>query len=626
VKCDEVRPACVQCRSKGLDCQGYGVRLRWMPPEQAYSAPALDAHPLANPRRPQRSLVALDPPRHVLQELEIDDILGSIDALEGGLTPRPGDDPFIIHNFGVFDSLGRSSEVTPSGMDESCSLSLHHGVTGGPRPQNTDSHLFGLTDDPGSWPNPQSTSVQLRDEYDDANVEDKRLRAFPQHYQWEGAGGAVCRNPSPTHLSALEQFLIYHYMNRVVHLFCVIDNDRSPWKTIHLPRALQSTGQLNVEGSSTRIRDALRNALMSISAFYLANDSTSRLCADEAARWTSEATLLRGKTIRLLKDAVNNDFGESPPKYKEFLATMLSMISINVMSGDTSTCGVHLDGAFRLISQARTWKLKYSNKARSLHRIYFYLRAIYESTAVWSPSHPSSQLDATDLTVPELTHWLNSDMLQQVGGGGSNNSNNKNNSRALPSARRTAADTSTRMNTYECIYGVPQSLLVLLWDATRLINDLVGVRDETRSPVIPDDLSGGPRFDIIYQTTVAFHNALIIYFAQNIRFLGHRFLQPYVEAVLKSIEAIERIKAEVHILAAPLYWPAFIAASEAFQDQLQERFRRWYDHVEMYGIAAVRTGITVLLEVWRAGPARGNALTSQWRDVVRRTDAKLMLS
>ncbi|KXJ84721.1 hypothetical protein Micbo1qcDRAFT_170004, partial [Microdochium bolleyi] len=69
VKCDEVRPACVQCRSKGLDCQGYGVRLRWMPPEQAYSAPVLDAHPLANPRRPQRSLVALDPPRHVLQEL-----------------------------------------------------------------------------------------------------------------------------------------------------------------------------------------------------------------------------------------------------------------------------------------------------------------------------------------------------------------------------------------------------------------------------------------------------------------------------------------------------------------------------------------------------------------------------
>jgi arginine metabolism regulation protein II len=134
------------------------------------------------------------------------------------------------------------------------------------------------------------------------------------------------------------------------------------------------------------------------------------------------------------------------------------------------------------------------------------------------------------------------------------------------------------------------------------------------------------RSEIIHHTTLAFHNALIIYFAQDIRFLGHRYLQPYVQVVLDSIEAIERIKAKVHILAAPLYWPVFIAASEAFHDHLQERFRSWYNHAEIYGIAAVRTGITVLTEVWKGGPTRENALTSQWRTIVKRTNAKLMLS
>lgn len=32
IKCDETRPRCSQCSAKGLDCEGYGVRLQWLPP------------------------------------------------------------------------------------------------------------------------------------------------------------------------------------------------------------------------------------------------------------------------------------------------------------------------------------------------------------------------------------------------------------------------------------------------------------------------------------------------------------------------------------------------------------------------------------------------------------------
>lgn len=28
-KCDETRPACLACRAKGIECDGYGIRLRW---------------------------------------------------------------------------------------------------------------------------------------------------------------------------------------------------------------------------------------------------------------------------------------------------------------------------------------------------------------------------------------------------------------------------------------------------------------------------------------------------------------------------------------------------------------------------------------------------------------------
>jgi arginine metabolism regulation protein II len=310
------------------------------------------------------------------------------------------------------------------------------------------------------------------------------------------------------------------------------------------------------------------------------------------------------------------------------------------MSGDTSTCGMHLDGAFRLMNQARTWKTNYSSKARSLHRIYFYLRAIYESTQVRGSSDVPLALRTSDVSMPEVTRWPQSDVMHIMGE--TDRSGHPNSSSESP----------TLMTTYEYIYGVPRSLLVLLWECIRLIQDLTAVREKTRSPMIPADLvdrcdelercimdwstdlelerrrneQSSARSEIIYHTTLAFHNALIIYFAQDVRSMGHRYLQPYVQAVLDNIEAIERIKAEVHILAAPLYWPAFIAASEAFHDHLQERFRTWYNHVEMYGIAAVRTGTTVLAEVWNFGPRRENALSSQWRTVVKRTNVTLMLS
>ncbi|KAJ3549498.1 hypothetical protein NM208_g476 [Fusarium decemcellulare] len=131
---------------------------------------------------------------------------------------------------------------------------------------------------------------------------------------------------------------------------------------------------------------------------------------------------------------------------------------------------------------------------------------------------------------------------------------------------------------------------------------------------------------IIHHHTLAFHNALVIYFAQHARVVGHRFLQPYVTAVLDSMEVIEALKIGTQILAAPLYWPAFIAGSEAFDKGLQARFRSWYGHVQIYRIEALRTGIGVLEDVWKAGPSARNRTTSYWRAVVDKSDVQLMLS
>ncbi|KAJ5272981.1 fungal-specific transcription factor domain-containing protein [Penicillium angulare] len=142
----------------------------------------------------------------------------------------------------------------------------------------------------------------------------------------------------------------------------------------------------------------------------------------------------------------------------------------------------------------------------------------------------------------------------------------------------------------------------------------------------PEDSRTGTSVTIIYHQTRAFINALIIFFSQGVRLLSHRYLRQYAQKLLESIEAIEQIKAEAKVLAAPLFWPAFMGATEAFEPTHQERFRRWYARVEIYGIEAARTEIKVVHEVWRQGPPDYRQMHTGWRGAVRQRDECLMLT
>ncbi|EWG38454.1 hypothetical protein FVEG_01662 [Fusarium verticillioides 7600] len=310
------------------------------------------------------------------------------------------------------------------------------------------------------------------------------------------------------------------------------------------------------------------------------------------------------------------------------------------MSGDTSTCGIHLDGAFRFMNHVKATKSTYSSKARSLHRIYFYLRVIYDSTACRNScdyhdgSPPSPEADfGTALSVSLL------DKVEDEG--------------VVPGKSKSVlnhvtAPKAQQVGEYECVYGVPQALLILLARTTELIDQVTTSRqqqpnspsthfsdqcDQLESDIIDwepassstSDSDTTPSALIIQKTTLAFHSALIIYFAQHIRHLHHNYLRTHILLVLSSIEAIEAIKSENSILSAPLYWPAFIAGSEAFEKGLQDRFRGWYRKVEGYRLASVRSGIDVLREVWKRGPGGGKG-TSHWRRVVQETGVRLMLS
>ena len=316
------------------------------------------------------------------------------------------------------------------------------------------------------------------------------------------------------------------------------------------------------------------------------------------------------------------------------------------MSGDTATCSVHLDGAAQLISHVSARKVKFSRKAQTLHRIYLYLRVIYESTAVRTRTRDGSRFGlslgprrttrAAPVVAPQALTEEDEDSPSSTA--------------PMELDVDPIPDPASEMTSYETIYGIPQSLLMMLKKAIDLIDlvederaetgtmsePLAGLCDELERDIMDWPLEerldryceadSGTSARIIYHQTKSFHNALIIFFSQNVRLLGFRYLRQYVETILDSIETIEQIKTETNILAAPLFWPAFIGATEAFQDSHQERFRKWYDRVEVYGIEAVRTGIQVIHEVWRRGPAPNRQAAISWRSIAQRMGTNLMLT
>jgi arginine metabolism regulation protein II len=441
-----------------------------------------------------------------------------------------------------------------------------------------------------------------------------------------------------------------------VRLFGVFGNDTSPWKTIQIPRAIEAAGALFVTGKCSLIRQALLNTLLAASAFILASDYAKGHPKEVAERWLETAVQLRHKALGLLKESVSEQFKSSVKlPYKDFLITMLSMVSIDVripyphieqwtdsvkvMSGDTDSCTIHLNGCEQLIRMRRTSKTSYSSKARALHRVYLYLRSIHVSTltlqgdehltGVFDNSSSNGWPDGSisDISVPDDPYhtpaWLD----------------------LTPDTKKTGM-------TFYKIYGIPETLAILIYNSGQVIRALERERGvDSDSSFIPDSLllicnrleeeildwpseaeaercsmecECSTSATIMKNQIRAFHGALIIYFSQNVRHTAHQLLRPYVEQVLESVKAAEAVKSTAQLLAGPCFWPTFIASSAALDEHRQSEFVQLFSKMESYGFNAARSGHNIIHEIWQNW--RTEKVYLRWRTLVKEKRITLMLT
>lgn len=307
-------------------------------------------------------------------------------------------------------------------------------------------------------------------------------------------------------------------------------------------------------------------------------------------------------------------------------------------SGDTGTCGVHLSGCEQLIRSARKRKTKYSGKARALHRIFFYLKTIHASTTL-DKRRPSDSSRQPVVGLSDVSEQAEEPASEGV----------CDNDEWLEMHDSSPTD----MTSCEYIYGVPQSLLILMRKAVRVVQLVARFRqqnpgvlysstlaqtcDETDEEIldwpIETELArssvmsfGDAAASIVEHQTQAFHQAIILYFSQQVRLMHHRHLKPYVETVLYHMEEIERIKDDSKIFAGALFWPAFIAASEAFDPDLQLRFKSWFERAKIYGLHSLWSGNAIALEVWNKYSTNKTRVTSRWRAIAEEKQVELMLT
>lgn len=403
----------------------------------------------------------------------------------------------------------------------------------------------------------------------------------------------------PTFLTIQVKYLLDHYSKNFLRIFSILDNKNTPWSSFHLPRALQCCSEPEVSGKSTPARSALLHAILSVSAYNLQCRHASQGQESAARKWAEVGLKYRMEALLFLKTSAGDPLVASTnAEYKELLAAMLSMVTVDVVSGDTRTCGLHLSGCESLIRARRRGGVKISSKTKALHRIFFYLRVMQDATeftcSAFQPARTSTE-----------SHQSGPDDFE-----------------TYLDPYEPLVDETFDSASYELIYGLPQSLLVLVHKTCSLLQKINTCNGAAFSPrMIPvcdqleDDILEWPveqevarsertRMDdrncrILQHHIRAFHNATIIFFCRKIRFMNRKHLQQYVKAVICHLEEIKSIKGKEIINARPLLWPAFVAGEQAIDESTRGRFLKWFHIIEQHGVATAKLTRASLEEIWQ---------------------------
>ncbi|KAJ5735046.1 uncharacterized protein N7483_000171 [Penicillium malachiteum] len=444
--------------------------------------------------------------------------------------------------------------------------------------------------------------------------------------------------------------ILSHYEEKIVPLISPLGfGQQASWVKLVMPCAVSTLGDLTSSLSIDHSRIALLNAVLSTSAFHLANHSNL-----DIEYWTTkgESYLSRAEYhfLKCFKTLTIQAYKTA--KYKDILMTILSLSTAYMIKGNSEQRLSSLIQAEKFIYNSGFKKSKLSPKRRTLHHCYAYMRIMAETTTITddlsanlsntSLSDSNNEMMYSDFRIyPNIT--FSDDILAM-----------EKDPTIAQRDLHLAIPGRWSLTLFPEIYGIAESFLMLLSQVIRLANErdipirrenetgMLNLRDfwvrtkalekairvllvSSKTDSIHSSQDDG-QIGIGNPRTQAMYTALLIFFHRRIYDLNPALLQSEVTAVRRFLEEIQRNELGKSDNMATLIWPAFIAACEAVQVETQRFFSSWFESCfTATGLKNASMAKNIIGIIWAKRQETGlDGEICSWPDVLRATKLRLM--
>lgn len=663
VKCDEGRPTCSMCAYFGLTCAGYGKSIFF--DSRNPEAKIRFRRPLLTEQERERMsqwLVSSAPPKSTLQWLSrIDD--------ECERSAPSGNFQLSLGPFGVFkvhqdpavqNAILEVPEALPPPGDaddpDTCSPE-HDGIqilspfpVDLALPSLSPSFMQSLLEPPEHMPS--SSSPDLLDLFAARPQAGDIFLTSLQEYSpstisdayWNSQGPTDSLTPCPDTSHSVPQdavFLIKHYSSTVISLMTPVRHGKTPWHILFIPHAKSCLAALALGEEMSH--DSLCNfyGTLAISAFSLGGVSRSETWLEQGDMYLRKA---QGHAKMMLLTAYDIP---KPAKYKSILMAILTMVQVSTFSGNRDQAEGYFLEAEKFI-RVKGLKRKKSRKVRLLHHCYVFERMFHESIFVCAANssqrqHVRRAIESSGLAPASvdslsfrLYKWknLHQEMLRVRDREEGENDLH---------LERPGLFSATL---YPETFGIPEAWLHLLSCVIRLgtekdaaeepgssLNSLSLKDFISRAKALEDYINQLKRPNeepftfpshhstidqhILENMLEALRLALAIYFYRRIYDINASILQEKVIGVRDCLLQCEYADSSVVHGSAGFIWPAFIAACEAEDPDVQESFAKWFEaSAQRSGLSGFRRTLNSIRKIWHEKRGQGSSMT--WLDLMRK--------
>lgn len=393
--------------------------------------------------------------------------------------------------------------------------------------------------------------------------------------------------------------LVKHYSTIVLTLLTPFRHSKTPWHVLFVPHAKSCLAALTLGEALDHASLAAFYATISISAFSLGGVTPSNTWL---AQGNTYLNIAREHVRLMLRTAYCHP---KAAKYKHVLIALLSMVQLAIVIGNRDQAECYFIEAEKFI-RMKGLNRKKSRKVRLLHHCYVFERMFHESVYLAGTNSPHRSHVRKAIESSGATVYSQDSLSFRLG------DLNDLESQMLRIKCREEGENDLHLqnpgfwpNTlYPEIFGIPEKYVFAL----SLVIRLGQWRDEAKHENAADALSlkeflgraktveryikqldqlnqdqnhgstnqtepSEPTLDNLIQ---AMQHALSIYFYRRIYDVEHDLLQKHVIGVRDCLFRSEAEGAGTMHGSARLLWPAFIAACEAEDPEVQETFTTWF--------------------------------------------------